>query len=550
VRFNGISGTNLVIVSDSEIQVEVPSGATTGKIRVTNAVGDDTSNDDFIVLTASEISGFSPGSGSAGDTITITGSGFTGVSDVRFNGISGTNLVIVSDSEIQVEVPSGATTGKIRVINTAGNDTSDDDFIVLIGSKISSFSPGSGSVGDVVTIIGSGFTGVSDVRFNGVSGVNLVIVSDSEIQVEVPSGATTGKIRVMNVIGNDISQDIFVIPTAPEIDSFNPSSGLVGDVVTITGSGFAGVSDVRFNGVSGVNLVVVSDSEIQIEVPSGATTGKIKVINAVGDDTSSNDFVVLTASEISSFSPGSGSVGDLVTITGTGFTGVSDVRFNGVSGVNLVIMSDSEMQVEVPPGATTGKIRVMNTAGNDISHNNFIVVIGPKVSSFSPSSGPVGQEVTIVGSGFTSVSSVTFNGTSSLSLTIVSDTQIETIVPHGATSGPIHIISPDSQTVSDDEFTVLLPPEIESFSPDQGTVGSQVRILGKNLETTTQVSFGEGTTTSIFARSAEELIVVVPENSTTGLIEVTTLAGTVSTVNTFTVDETKMNVYLPIILHK
>lgn len=67
------------------------------------------------------ISGFTPGSGSAGAVVTINGTGFTGVDIVNFNGVSAL-FSIVNDGEINATVPSGATSGLIELINS-GCDT-------------------------------------------------------------------------------------------------------------------------------------------------------------------------------------------------------------------------------------------------------------------------------------------------------------------------------------------------------------------------------------------------------------------------------------------
>jgi hypothetical protein len=73
------------------------------------------------------ISGFSPDGGTWKTTVTITGSGFTDASSVRFNGKEAP-FFVASDSTITARVPSGAGVGPIRVANAAGVDVSDTDF--------------------------------------------------------------------------------------------------------------------------------------------------------------------------------------------------------------------------------------------------------------------------------------------------------------------------------------------------------------------------------------------------------------------------------------
>lgn len=77
----------------------------------------------------------------------------------------------------------------------------------------------------------------------------------------------------------------------PGILSFTPTSGRVGTIVTIKGSGFTQTTSVTFNGQAAA-FKVVSDSRVTATVPRFATTGKIKVNTPAGVATSSTNFVV------------------------------------------------------------------------------------------------------------------------------------------------------------------------------------------------------------------------------------------------------------------
>ena len=71
-----------------------------------------------------------------------------------------------------------------------------------------------------------------------------------------------------------------------------PTSGEVGTVVRILGSGLTGATGVSFNGVAAV-FDVVSGSEITATVPTGATSGKIEVVTPSGTLSSNTSFRVL-----------------------------------------------------------------------------------------------------------------------------------------------------------------------------------------------------------------------------------------------------------------
>ena len=78
------------------------------------------------------------------------------------------------------------------------------------------------------------------------------------------------------------------------------------------------------------------------------------------------------APTITSFSPGSGPVGTLVTITGTNLGSPTVFNIGGVAAV-LVSNTGTALVGLVMPGAVTGAISVTTTAGAVSSSNNFVI---------------------------------------------------------------------------------------------------------------------------------------------------------------------------------
>ncbi|HZD80736.1 MAG TPA: IPT/TIG domain-containing protein, partial [Actinomycetota bacterium] len=198
------------------------------------------------------ITGFSPTSGPVGTSVQITGTGFTGTSDVSFGGASATSYTVDTDSQITATVPASASTGPISVTTGAGTATSSSAFTVTSsggggGLAISGFTPTSGPVGTSVTIAGSGFSGVTVVKFNGVK-AHFTVDSDAQITATVPSSATSGPIKVKDPAGAVTSASDFTVSSGGggggtlAISGFSPTSGPVGSSVTITGSAFSGVT--------------------------------------------------------------------------------------------------------------------------------------------------------------------------------------------------------------------------------------------------------------------------------------------------------------------
>jgi hypothetical protein len=148
--------------------------------------------------------------------------------------------------------------------------------------------PTSGNVGSSVGIFGQGFTGTKAVSFNGVNATPLS-VTDTYLTVKVPSRAKTGAVTVVRPSGNLNSLQQFKV--TPTISSFSPSSGKVGTIVTINGTGLTQTTKVTF-GVKAATFKFISDSKVTATVPSGAKTGKITVTTAGGSATSSGTFTV------------------------------------------------------------------------------------------------------------------------------------------------------------------------------------------------------------------------------------------------------------------
>jgi Domain of unknown function (DUF5666)/IPT/TIG domain len=533
VNFNGTLASNYYINSNTSLTAVVPIGTTTGKISVTNPVGTGISSSNFTVLALPAITTFSPAMGAIGTTLTLAGTGFTGTTAVRFNGISASTFMATSDTTLTAVVPPGATTGAITVTNQVGSAASSTNFTVLAVPAIGSFSPTLGAVGTAVTLTGTNLLSSTSVKFNGITASTFAANSDTSLIAVVPVGATTGPIMVTNSAGTGTSPTSFIVQTAaPTISSFTPASGAVGTTVTLTGTNFSGASLVMFNLVPAA-YSVVSNTSITATVPSGASTGTITVTNALGTGTSATSFTVIPLPTITTFSPTSGAPGTTVTLTGTGFTGAS-VTFSGILASFIGVISDTSMTAVVPIGASTGAIGVTNMAGSGISSNFFTVLTAPTINSFSPTQGVLGTTVTLAGSGFTGASAVQFNGTSA-SFTVLSNTSLTTVVPTGATTGPITVTNQTGSGISPSNFTVLGVPQITSFTPNSAPVGTTVTLAGSRFTGVTAVKFN-GTAAGSYSLNSDSLMTaVVPTGATTGLITVSNLYGTGTSTSTFTV---------------
>ncbi|HET8923589.1 MAG TPA: choice-of-anchor tandem repeat GloVer-containing protein [Candidatus Acidoferrum sp.] len=102
----------------------------------------------------------------------------------------------------------------------------------------------------------------------------------------------------------------------------------------------------------------------------------------------------------------------------------------------------------------TGAVR--GTLGNsDGTVFNLSVSLGPFVMT-SPTSGQVGAAVIILGNNLTGTTGVSFNGTAA-TFTVVSNSEIQTTVPVGATTGIVQVTAPAGVLNSNVPFQVTKP---------------------------------------------------------------------------------------------
>ena len=180
----------------------------------------------------------------------------------------------------------------------------------------------------------------------------------------------------------------------------------------------------------------------------------------------------------------------------------------------------------------------------------------PAITSFNPTSGPIGTEVTITGTGFQDVSvvnDVEFNNVDA-TFSVVSDVQIVATVPAGATDGPIEVTDAEGTAMSASNFDVTPSPSptITSFNPTSGQVGATVVISGTGFTGASSVTFG-GVAATFTMDSDTQITATVPAGASTGPIAVTTPGGTVSSSTNFTVvtpmERHRSNVTLRLIGH-
>ncbi|GAA3956356.1 T9SS type A sorting domain-containing protein [Chitinophaga oryziterrae] len=538
VVIGNLNATDLRIISDSLISARVLPGSTGSLIIVQTLNGADTLNG-FTYLdkpVSPVITDFFPKSAGQGDTVQIRGQNFYSISIVSFGNIPAAQYVVTSDTTLFAILYNG-NTGNVTLKGLLGEVSYLPGFnfettSTLPAPEIYDFYPKEGAPEVRVTIIGRHFTGVNSVSFGSWSANYFTIESDSVITAVIDHGGT-GSVSVYAQVGF-ASKEGFTYTPEPTISDFLPRSAGKGDTVYITGHNFSHTSGVSFGGIL-ASFTITSDTSI-VAVVGDAYSGEVFVMLKHGYPAIAYGFTFLErpvqVPEIYDFSPKTGTVGTVITITGNHFTGTSSVIF-GNAYVDFTVVSDSVIFATIgggTPGVTTF-VYINGTAGNASAYGftfekpaNY-----PYINDFYPSSGGRGTVMTINGGNFTNVDTVTIGGTLAGAFTVVSDSVITATVGDGS-SGLVGIRSPYGAYTTGNTFTygeISDPglPQITDFYPKSGVGGTVVTIYGHNLAPLENVTFG-GTRASFYTAYSDSVAIGVVGDGSTGLLGVTNAYGT------------------------
>jgi len=182
--------------------------------------------------TGPTISGFSPSSGAAGTSVTISGSNFSSPT-VKFNGTTAT-VTASSATSITATVPGGATTGKITVeVSGQTTATSATDFTVTAANAPSlSLSPTSAT--GLTNYAGQASASTNyTVTGTNLGGTNLVVTASTNA-IEVSTNASTGFTNTFSLAPSGdgtLSNTVYV-----RVSASAPAGAVNGTVSNVSGS--------------------------------------------------------------------------------------------------------------------------------------------------------------------------------------------------------------------------------------------------------------------------------------------------------------------------
>ncbi len=437
---------------------------------------------------------------------------------------------------------------------------------------ITAIAPALAGRGAIVTINGTQLTSTTGVTFQASgqaaqAAASFTVINDTTITAVIPenlSGTTTAPLATAVAVttrGGTATRaggvgGLTVNGTPPTITALSRTSGVAGNTVTITGTGFnVGATTVTINGVVAALAAtpVASTTSISVVVPEAANTTGAAITNAVLRVSTVNGgtattFTVGSSPRLTGFSAAAAKPGIAITLTGTGFTSASTVTFttatNGTvaAAVTAATRTSTALTVTVPATAVQGLVRVATT-GFVTTSLEFVVDRAPTITSFTPTTGGVNTAIVITGNNFRGTTDVSIGGTSVTGFVVNSPTRI-TVTGLGArtASGTISVLAFGRGT-SAARFTVVQQPTITTFTPTTARRGvTRVTITGTNFVAGSTVALVQGGVTVLAQTatiaSATSITFTPALGTPAGLynIRVTNVAGSATTVGNLRVN--------------
>lgn len=561
-----VEAPHFLVVAPGRIVLTVPAEAQRGELRVTNASGRiETVGRVFTKTVAPAIDtidvvGDTTVGAAPGDLLKIRGQGLF-IKGVKTLVTIGGKAAAVQTrptpnaKTIVVKVPAGIGGQESVVVSTPlGSATAGSRLYYLPEVKAIKPVSYSRTGGTVATIAGFGFTGVdnltvldgrlSAVTFRGVAVAKLVFMSDKAlVAVTSPGSATADDIVVttqhQDRFGNSQGQTRSVDVPLANIDSVSPDRGPAGSVqpdVTLTGTHLKLSSVVKFGSAEATVKSAALDGTSMVVVPPIRQAAGVVGITVTNFD-EGEEFTVtipglytyevppatITGTSIATALPGTS-----VTVTGTNFIGVTNVRFDTVEA-SFTVANDTTLYATVPmtPSTLQGTvtdITVVNgsaqpSTGQPATADDWTWSSHPIVTGMTPLTAAAGSTMTIVGTGFTDATAVWFGEVNATGFTVVDDRTITAVVPTTPPVGAVANVkvvargldSPEPQTATDNDWTWVQPAVITAMTPNPGAAGATITVTGRNFTDIQTVTVnGTDVTAGVVVGSPTSLTFVAP----------------------------------------
>jgi hypothetical protein len=383
------------------------------------------------------------------------------------------------------------------------------------GVSLNIFGPSPVARGGILRFLGSGLDKVTEIVLPGCDPItDIEVISSEEIRIEVPQNAQPGYVTLKSPEGEITTKTKLTYTEPISLESINPMSIKPNQTLTIKGEYLNLIKEIIFT----ENVTVTSDKfiewnrkEIKLVVPEEAKSGKIiisdgaEIPNWIYSDEEVN--VILPSTE-SVIALDKKKPGDVITITGNDLNLVKKVEMPNGTLVEFVV-KDNTITFTLPENISDGAVVMIPASGVKVAIATIGVAVPSEVKA-TPSTGlRAGDEITLSGVNMELVTNILFPSVSSaVSPISKSVTEVKVAMPAAATSGNIILNTASGAKVPVNIATAK--PEFAAFENSILSLGSSVKLTGKNLDLVTKVIFTGGAEVAVNNSNAAELTIAMP----------------------------------------
>ena len=442
-----------------------------------------------------------------------------------------------------------------------------------------SVSPSSGRVGLEVTVSGTDASkgGLVEIYWETLAGALLgSTYADGagaySKKVTIPEGTAGPHWIIVRDVSTGVTEAVAFTITAYITRS--PTSGIPGDTVTVTGTGFAGTAPARnvtvtFSNatyskvVAAVNATSAGSFSVDFTVPA-VDYGSYTITATDQASTPNSATATFTVGAAITRSPTSGPTGQVVTITGRGFNKTADkpitITVDGVTAKQVApikTLADGTFSGQIViPTLTAGSKTISATDSVYTATTTYEVSTGQTTKiTVSPTSGQQDWSIEISGSYFTRIAdtpvTVKFGeipvGTFS---TTATGTFAGTFTVPNLPTGTYTVNATDANGLTA-ETTFIIAVNLIVVSPSSGPTGRSVTVTGYGFTSGTTANITLGThlvkdgisvTAGTPSFTTSFIVPTIPADSY--MVTVTDTAGLTAS-QTFTVTQTTQLILTP-----
>jgi len=392
-----------------------------------------------------------PSTGLRGTTVNVVLSGTNLTGTTAINGLGGGGVTVTLTS-----VNATTVTARLVISNTASllprnvsvtalGLTSNTVTFTVVGPTLTSISPNSGARGTSVPVVltGSNLSGTTAVNVSGTAGSVVCTISTVtpptattvNATCAIATAAATGNRTVSVTTTPGVTSNTVTFTVGPTLTSIAPTSGVRGTSVPVllTGTSLSGATAVNVSGTAGSVVCTISTVtppttttvNATCAIAATAATGNrnVSVTTTPGVTTNNVTFTVVSPT-LTSIAPTSGVRGGPsvpITLTGSNLSGTTAVNVSGIAGSVVCTISGTPTATTVTANcaitatAATGNRNVSVTTTPGVTSNNVTFIVGPTLTSISPTSGSrtagVPVAVTLTGTSLSGATAVNVSGT-------------------------------------------------------------------------------------------------------------------------------------------